>query len=211
MDDVTISPDTQRSERLPAGQVLTRKWPVLHAGRVPPFDPATWDFTIFPVPIVNKVHRSTWPQFQALPQIKVFADMHCVTGWSTLNNLWEGVATRELLKYVTPSPSAKFVMVHCEYGFSTNLPIDQFFGDDCLFAMKHSGVDLTPDHGYPVRLVIPRLFAWKSAKWVRGIEFMTEDRPGYWESWENGGYHMHGDPWRGERHRSDAGGSGAQL
>jgi DMSO/TMAO reductase YedYZ molybdopterin-dependent catalytic subunit len=195
MSDAIISPDTQRSERLPPRQVLTRKWPVLHAGEVPPFDPATWDLTIFPIPLVDRIKRFTWPEFSALPRIKVFADMHCVTRWSKLDNLWEGVGTRELQNYVMVSPKAEFVMVHCEYGFSTNLPIDDFFAADSVLALKHDGADLAPDHGFPVRLVVPRLYAWKSAKWVRGIEFMEADRPGFWESDEHGGYHMRGDPW----------------
>ena len=204
MDDgAIISPDTRRDQRLPPRQALTRKWPVLHAGEVPPFDPATWDFTVFPIPLVNTVRRFTWAEFAALPRVRVFADMHCVTRWSKLDNLWEGVATRELLDHVTVSPRAKFVMVHCEYGFSTNLPVEDFFADDCLFALRHNGQDLTPEHGHPVRLVVPRLYAWKSAKWVRGVEFMEADRPGFWESWEHGGYHMRGDPWTEERFRPD--------
>ena len=123
------------------------------------------------------------------------------TRWTKLDNLWEGVPTRELLNHVKVSPAAKFVMVHSEYGFTTNLPVEDFFADDCLFALKHNGQDLTPDHGYPVRLVVPRLYAWKSAKWVRGVEFLEADRPGFWESWEHGGYHMRGDPWAEERHQ----------
>lgn len=201
MLDAIISDDTRRDHRLPPGQSRTHKWPVLHAGEVPPFDPRTWDFTVFPRPLVSDVKSFSWPEFTALPRVKVFADMHCVTRWSKLDNLWEGVPTRELLKHVTVSPDAKFVMVHAEYGFSTNLPIDDFFADDCLFAFSHNGQPLTPDHGFPVRLVVPRLFAWKSAKWVRGVEFMTDDRPGYWESDENGGYHMRGDPWAEQRFR----------
>ena len=208
-DEPIISPDTQRDERIPIRQVLTRKWPILHAGPVPSFDPNTWDFTIFPKPLVNEVKRFTWPEFGALPRIKVFADMHCVTRWSKLDNLWEGVATRELLNHVQVSPKAKYVMVHCEYGFTTNLPIEFFFEEDCLFALKHSGQDLDPDHGFPLRLVIPKLYAWKSAKWVRGIEFMEQDHPGFWESWSHGGYHMLGDPWREQRFRDDL--SGAEL
>jgi DMSO/TMAO reductase YedYZ molybdopterin-dependent catalytic subunit len=102
---------------------------------------------------------------------------------------------------VTVSPAAKFVMVHCEYGFTTNLPVDDFFAEDALLATHHNGHPLDPDHGYPVRLVVPRLYAWKSAKWVRGIEFMEADRPGFWEEWQHGGYHMRGDPWAEERHR----------
>lgn len=202
-DDAIISPDTRRAERLPPRQVLTRKWPVLHAGEVPHFDPKSWDFTVFPVPLVNAVTRWNWIEFTALPRVRVFADMHCVTRWSKLDNLWEGIATRELRNRIAVSPAAKFVMVHCEYGFTTNLPIDDFFGDDCLFAFKHNGEVLPPDHGYPVRLVVPRLYAWKSAKWVRGIEFMTDDRPGFWESGDHGGYHMRGDPWLEERFRND--------
>ncbi|CAN5397974.1 sulfite oxidase-like oxidoreductase [soil metagenome] len=203
MDDIIRSPDTARTTRLPPRQALTVKWPILHAGEVPTFDPAAWDFTLFPKPFVNAVIRFTWSEFTALPRVKVFADMHCVTRWSKLDNLWEGVATRELLNHVTISDKAKFVMVHCEYGFTTNLPIADFFADDALFALKHDGQDLTPDHGYPVRLVIPQLYAWKSAKWVRGIEFLSDDRPGYWELPENGRYHMRGDPWSEERHQDD--------
>ncbi|MBY0458971.1 MAG: molybdopterin-dependent oxidoreductase, partial [Gemmataceae bacterium] len=121
-DEPIVSPDTQRPSRLPPRQVLTTKWPVLHAGSVPPFDPAKWTFTLFPIPLVNTVKQLTWSEFQALPRTKVFADMHCVTRWSKLDNLWDGVHTRELRNLVTISPRAKFVMVHCEYGFTTNLP-----------------------------------------------------------------------------------------
>ncbi|AMV26603.1 TMAO/DMSO reductase [Gemmata sp. SH-PL17] len=196
-DEPIISSDTQRENRVPPRQVLTQKWPVLHAGSVPPFDPARWTLSLFPAPLIGAIKQFTWAEFNALPRHRVFADMHCVTRWSKLDNLWEGVVTRELLNHITLAPRAKFVMVHSEYGFSTNLPIDDFFAEDCLFATHHNGEPLTPEHGYPVRLVVPRLYTWKSAKWVRGIEFMEEDRPGYWESLENGGYHMRGDPWTG--------------
>lgn len=209
-DDAVISPDTRRANRLPPGQVQTHKWPVLHEGPVPAFDPATWTFGVFPVPLVDRVVSFTWEQFLTLPRVKVFADMHCVTRWSKLDNLWEGIPTRALLDHVTPAPEAKFVMVHSEYGYSTNLPIEDFFADDALFALKHDGQDLAPNHGYPVRLVVPRLYAWKSAKWVRGVEFMTDDRPGFWEETRNGSYHMRGDPWvvsdkhpQGQRHGKD--------
>ncbi|MCE9531754.1 MAG: sulfite oxidase-like oxidoreductase [Planctomycetes bacterium] len=196
-----ISPDTQRDERIPPRQVLTRKWPVLHYGSVPAFNPAAWDFTVFPEPLVHPVKRWTWREFTALPRVKVFADMHCVTRWSKLDNLWEGVATREILNHVKISEKARFVMVHCEFGFTTNMPIEDFLGEDCLFALKHGEQDLEPDHGYPLRLVIPKLYAWKSAKWVRGIEFLERDEAGFWESWEHGGYHMYGDPWLEQRFR----------
>jgi DMSO/TMAO reductase YedYZ molybdopterin-dependent catalytic subunit len=199
-DTVIISPDTERVHRLPPGQSQTVKWPVLHEGPVPPFDPATWDFKLFPKPLVSETVRLTWPQWVALPRVKVLADMHCVTRWSKLANFWEGVSTRELMKLVTVREDVRFVMIHAEYGYTTNLPLDDFLADDALFADRHDGVNLEPDHGYPVRLVIPRRYAWKSAKWVRGIEFMTDDRPGYWEGPENGRYHMRGDPWAEERH-----------
>jgi DMSO/TMAO reductase YedYZ molybdopterin-dependent catalytic subunit len=202
-EQIIVSPDVLRPQRVPPGQVQTRKWPVLHAGTVPKFDPHSWDFTIFPVPLVDRVVRFTWEQFQQLPRVKVRADMHCVTRWSLLDNLWEGVATRELLRHVQVSPQARYVMIHCEQGFTTNLPIEDFFAEDALFALRHNGVDLTPEHGYPVRLVVPRLYAWKSAKWVRGVEFLRDDRPGFWESWEHGGYHMRGDPWQEQRFRDE--------
>ncbi len=202
-DDVIISEDTRRQNRIPPHQALTRKWPILHYGPVPTFNPSTWDFQVVPEPLVNTNIRWTWEQFNALPKVKVFADMHCVTRWSKLDNLWEGVATRELLNHLTVSEKAKYVMVHCEYGFTTNLPIEWFFGEDCLFATHHNGVALDPDHGYPLRLVIPKLYAWKSAKWVRGIEFMETDEAGFWERWEHGGYHMLGDPWIEQRHRDE--------
>jgi DMSO/TMAO reductase YedYZ molybdopterin-dependent catalytic subunit len=201
--DTIISPDTRRADRLPPNQVQTHKWPVLHWGDGPAFDPAKWDFTIFPVPLVAAVKTFTWPEFAALPRVKVLGDMHCVTRWSKLDNLWEGVPTRELLKHITIAPTAKFVMVHAENGYSTNLPLADFFDDDSLFALRHNGADIEPDHGYPVRLVIPKLYAWKSAKWVRGIEFMTDDRPGFWEDFRNGGYHLRGDPWTEQRHRKE--------
>ncbi len=196
-DDPILSPDTRRANRLPPNQRSTRKWPVMTAGEVPPFDPAAWDFALFPVPLVDRVVTFTWPEFCALPRVKVFADMHCVTQWSKLDNLWEGVPTRVLRDHVRIGPEARFVMVHCEYGFTTNLPIDDFFAADALFALTHNGQPLDPDHGHPVRLVVPQLYAWKSAKWVRGVEFLADDRPGFWESAEHGGYHMRGDPWQG--------------
>ncbi|VTS01040.1 sulfite oxidase-like oxidoreductase [Tuwongella immobilis] len=195
-DDVIVSPDTKRANRIPPYQVRTKKWPVLHAGPTPSYrDLTKWDFQIFPQLLDGPGKKFSWAEFMQLPRVKVFADMHCVTRWSLLDNFWEGVPTRELHKHVTIRPEAKFVMIHCEHGYTTNLPIDDFFDADCLFATHHNGEPLTPDHGYPMRLVVPKLYAWKSAKWVRGIEFMPADKPGFWESWEHGGYHMRGDPW----------------
>src|SRR5438270_872830 len=185
-----VSPDVHRASRIPPRQALTRKWPVLHAGSTPVFDRSTWTFHIFG--LVHQPWQCTYDEFLALPRMHVLADMHCVTRWSKLDNLWEGVSTREVLRQMQVSPRAHYVMVHCEHGFSTNLPLEDFLGEDCLFAWKHNGQDLEPDHGYPLRLVIPRLYAWKSAKWVRGIELMEQDQAGFWERWENGGYQLLG-------------------
>jgi DMSO/TMAO reductase YedYZ molybdopterin-dependent catalytic subunit len=196
-----VSPDVHREQRIPPRQALTRKWPVLHAGTTPIFDRGRWTFHIFG--LVEKPWQCTYDEFLALPRLQVRADMHCVTRWSKLDNLWEGVSTREVLSHVNVNPQAKFVMIHCEQGFTTNLPLDDFLREDCLFAWKHNGQDLEPDHGYPLRLVVPRLYAWKSAKWVRGIELMTQDMAGFWEKWEHGGYHMRGDPWLEQRFRDD--------
>ena len=209
-DGVIISDDTRRETRIPPFQARTKKWPVLHAGSTPIYrDLGRWDFKIQPNLLMSAPKTFTWDAFTALPRIKVFADMHCVTRWSMLDNFWEGVSTLEVKNHVQVSDKAKFVMIHCEHGYTTNLPIEDFFGEDCLFASHHNGEPLTPDHGYPMRLVIPKLYAWKSAKWVRGIEFMETDRAGFWESWEHGGYHMRGDPWikdargDGQRFRPD--------
>lgn len=194
-DEPIMSPDTRRQPRLPPGQYQTHIWPVPHTSEVPPFDPARWDLTIFPRPIVSEVKSFTWPQFLAFPRVTVFADMHSVEGWSKLDILWEGISTRVLRDHVTINPEARFVMVHGEYGYSANMPIEDFFAEDSLFALRVDGRELTPDQGFPVRLVVPRLYSWKSVKWVRGIEFLTEDRPGFWESPQNGSHPMHGDPW----------------
>jgi len=189
-----ISSDTLRSERIPRGQMRTTRWPVLHAGSTPKVDLATWDLKVFGA--VEEPVSWTWDQFQALESVVVAADMHCVTRWSRLDNSWEGVAVSEVMKHVRLKPEARFVLVHAEHGFTTNLALDDFLGEDCLFAWSHDGRPLTPDHGWPLRLVIPRLYAWKSAKWLRGIEFRETDKPGFWEQ---NGYHHHGDPWTEER------------
>jgi DMSO/TMAO reductase YedYZ molybdopterin-dependent catalytic subunit len=196
---VIVSPDTLRSERIPPRQARTRKWPVLDAGMKPHIDMATWRFTVRG--LVEHPLELTWEEFGKLPRVRVFADMHCVTRWSRLSNLWEGVSTREILQRVGVQPEAKFVLVYGYDGnWSTNMPLAEFEDEDCLFADAHDGEPLDYDHGAPVRLVIPRLYAWKSAKWVRGIELVEHDRAGFWE---RGGYHMHGDPWTEERFRND--------
>jgi DMSO/TMAO reductase YedYZ molybdopterin-dependent catalytic subunit len=191
-----VSPDTQRQPRLPPGQKLTDKWPVLHYGKVPPVDTARWTFTI--TGLVEKERALTYDEFIALPQVEVFSDIHCVTTWSRFDNTWEGVSTGAIREIAGIKAEAKYVIVLGAGGFTTNLPLEDFFQPDVLFALKHDGKPLTADHGGPVRLVVPRLYFWKSAKWVTGLEFAAKDRPGFWEA---GGYHMHGDPWRQERYR----------
>jgi DMSO/TMAO reductase YedYZ molybdopterin-dependent catalytic subunit len=190
-----ISPDTQRPNRLPPGQRLTDKWPVLHYGKVHQIDPAKWIFKI--TGLVEKERTLTFDDFNELPQVEVFSDIHCVTSWSRFNNTWEGVSTSIIGEIAGIKPEAKFVMVKGEGGFTTNLPLEDFLAEDALFALKHDGKPLTAEHGGPVRLVVPRLYFWKSAKWVNGIEFKARDEPGFWEK---AGYHNHGDPWREERY-----------
>ncbi len=186
-----VSPDTLRPDRVPRGQVRTSKWPVLHAGPTPRVDLATWDLRVSGA--VEAEKSWTWDEFRALPAAVVAADMHCVTRWSRLDNAWEGVLVREVMAHVAPGAGARFVLIHAENGFTANLPIEDFLGEDCLFAWAHDGRPLDPDHGGPLRLVVPRLYAWKSAKWVRGVEFLERDEPGFWEQ---NGYHNHGDPWK---------------
>jgi DMSO/TMAO reductase YedYZ molybdopterin-dependent catalytic subunit len=198
-EDVLISPDTYRENRIPPRQSRTRKWPVLDASGPPRIDLAKWRFTVNG--LVETPLEWTWEEFRQLPRRKVFADMHCVTRWSRLGNLWEGVSTREVASRLKISPEARFVVAHgYDYGWSTNMPLEEFLREDCLFADTHDGAPIDSAHGGPLRLVIPRLYAWKSAKWVRGIEFIAEDRPGFWE---RGGYHMLGDPWKEQRFRDD--------
>ena len=192
-----VSPDTQKQDRLPPGQRLTEKWPVLHYGRVPSIDVKDWTFTISG--LVEKERTLTYEEFNSLPQVEVFSDIHCVTTWSRYDNLWEGVSTGAVKDIVAIRPEAKHVLVSCEGGFTTNIPLDDFFQPDALFALKHDGKPLSPEHGGPVRLVVPGLYFWKSAKWVTGIEFLEKDSPGFWE---RAGYHNHGDPWKEERYSS---------
>ncbi len=184
--------------RLPPGQSLTLKWPVLHYGSVPRFDPQTWDFRIFG--LVEKPVRLSWEEFGRLPQKEVVADMHCVTRWSRLDNRWEGVPFTEVIKLATPKPEARHAMIHAEQGYMTNLPLADLLRPTTLFALKHDGELLPAEHGSPLRLVVPHLYAWKSAKWVRGIELLPADAAGFWEQ---NGYHMHGDPWKEQRFDTD--------
>lgn len=207
-EDVIISPDTRRENRIPPGQSRTRKWPVLHYGTVPKINLEHWKLEIDGL-VENKL-TFTLSEFQELPRVKVFSDFHCVTRWSRLGNLWEGVSVNEIIRRVQPLPSANFVVAQgYDSGWTTNLPFSDFAVEDALLVDLHDGEPLDSDHGGPVRLVVPRLYAWKSAKWLRKLTFIAEDSPGYWEQV---GYHLHGDPWvvnaanpDGERFRDDAG------
>lgn len=196
-EDVVISPDVLRGQRLPPGQSRTKKWPVLDASGPPVIDLARWRFRIGG--LVGKDVGWNWEEFVNLPRLKVFSDFHCVTRWSRLGNLWEGVSTRDLLGLAGgAAPDARFVMVHgYDRGFTTNLPLEDFLAEDALVAILHDGEPITTEHGGPARLIVPRLYAWKSAKWVSGVELMEEDRAGFWEA---NGYHMRGDPWQQERY-----------
>jgi DMSO/TMAO reductase YedYZ molybdopterin-dependent catalytic subunit len=185
--------------RLPPGQAATIKWPVLHTGDVPRFDPTTWDFRAGG--LVESPLELSWEAFMALPRVEVVSDFHCVTKWSTFDNRWEGVPFHEIRRRVRPRPEATHVMVlghlgPARYGYTTNVPLADLDRDDVLLASRHNGQDLEPDHGGPLRLVVPHLYAWKSAKWVRGLIFMEGDKAGYWE---RAGYHMYGDPFREQR------------
>ena len=180
--------------RVPPGQYLTDRFPVLHYGGVPRLDKATWDFRIWG--LVEEEKRWTFDQFRALPAREVVADIHCVTRWSKLDTRWEGVGTQELLSHVRLKPEARYVLVHAEQGFTANLPLDDFLREENLFAWRYDGKELAPEHGGPLRLVVPSLYFWKSAKWVRGVELLAKDRPGFWEGY---GYHNRGDPWKEER------------
>ena len=184
--------------RLPPGQSLTLKWPVLHYGSVPRFDPAKWDFRIWGS--VETPLRLTWHEFDRLPRIKSASDFHCVTRWSRFNNAWNGVAFREVLKLVQLKPEAKYVLIHAEQGYTANVPLADLDREDVLFATHHDGQPLTADHGYPLRLIVPHLYAWKSVKWVRGIEFFDHDLAGFWEQ---NGYHMYADPFKEQRFDTD--------
>jgi DMSO/TMAO reductase YedYZ molybdopterin-dependent catalytic subunit len=181
--------------RLPPGQYLTDKWPVLHAGSVPRVDLSTWDFRVFGS-VENEVALS-YDELQALPQAEITTDIHCVTRWSRFDAAFRGVHWRELAKLVRPMPEARFVIAHAEQGFTSNLPLQAIEAEDALIAWEADGEPLTPDHGWPLRLVVPSRYFWKSAKWLRGLEIRANDRPGFWERY---GYHNDADYWKEERY-----------
>src|SRR5712692_4659307 len=186
---------TEARERLPPGQVLTQKWPVLTYGETPRADLQTWTFRCFG--LVAEEVSWTWKEFLGLPRVEVTSDIHCVTRWSRYDNRWEGVAVSEILRRAGVRPEAVAVMAHSEGGYSTNIPLEDLRGDDVLLAFRHDGQELPSEHGGPCRLVVPKLYFWKSAKWIRGFEFLDVNPPGFWEV---NGYHMHADPWKEERY-----------
>jgi DMSO/TMAO reductase YedYZ molybdopterin-dependent catalytic subunit len=191
--------------RLPPGQSLTLKFPVLHYGPVPHFDPQTWDFHIFGE-VENEI-RWSWQEFNQLPKIKITMDIHCVTRWSKFETEWEGVSVKLLVDkgYLNLKPTARFVIQHAEFGYTTNLPLEVVLQDNFLLATHFNGEPLSPDHGYPLRGVVGNIpsrndlftpYFWKGAKWLRGLEFTAEDDPGFWEK---AGYHNKADIWKEER------------
>ena len=194
----TIDARTTDKPRLPPGQSITKKWPVLHYGDVPAIDLARWRFEI--EGLVENPISLTYDELTALPRRSTLCDIHCVTRWSRLDNRFEGASVADLLARARPRAEATHVIVRAAQGFTTNLPLADLDRPENLLAWKHDGVDLTPEHGWPLRLVVPHLYFWKSAKWVRGFELLSEDEAGFWE---RNGYHMRGDPWREQRYSSE--------
>jgi DMSO/TMAO reductase YedYZ molybdopterin-dependent catalytic subunit len=191
--------------RLPPGQSLTKKFPVLHYGPIPTFDPASWDFRVWGE--VEEESRWTWEEFNQLPRTDLIMDIHCVTRWSKVDTSWEGVSVRTLIDQglIKLKPTARYVVQHAEYGFTVNLPLEVVLADNFLLATHFDGQPLTPDHGYPLRGVVGHIpdrpdlkapYFWKGAKWLRGLEFLASDRPGFWEQ---AGYHNEADIWKEER------------
>ncbi|MCC6803496.1 MAG: sulfite oxidase-like oxidoreductase [Anaerolineae bacterium] len=181
--------------RLPPGQSLTQKFPVLHYGPTPGFNEATWDLRVFGE--VQHEKRWNWEEFKALPTVRLTTDIHCVTRWSKFDTEWEGVLFRDFVKLFGLTDSARFVIAHCEYGYTTNTPLDIMMDDDVLLAYRFGGQYLEAEHGYPLRTLVPKRYFWKSAKWLRALEFSPVDKPGFWE---NAGYHNEGDPFKEERY-----------
>jgi DMSO/TMAO reductase YedYZ molybdopterin-dependent catalytic subunit len=181
--------------RLPPGQYLTEKWPVLHAGSVPRVDLASWTFRLDG--LVESPRSLSLDELKQLPRRTVQSDVHCVTRWSLLDSTWEGVPIAEIMQLVTLKPEATHVMVHAEHNFTANLSLDDLLREPNMLVDTRNGEPISPEHGWPLRLFVPHLYFWKSVKWVRGFEFLPADRPGFWEQY---GYHMRGDPWQEERY-----------
>jgi DMSO/TMAO reductase YedYZ molybdopterin-dependent catalytic subunit len=182
---------------LPPGQHVQAAWPVLHYGPVPSFRPDSWDLRVLGATASGQEHRWSWPELAALPRCRVVADFHCVTKFTVRGIAWEGIPAAEMLRAAPPADAVTHVMVWADFGYSANLTIDDFAADDTLLATHRNDAELTPEHGYPLRLVVPSRYAWKSVKWVRAIEYLTKDRRGFWEE---RGYHNAADPWREQRY-----------
>lgn len=193
------------AKRVPPGQRLVKTWPVLHFGPIPVFDEAEWRFEVRG--LVENPLTLTYAELKALGPMNVEADMHCVTGWSTLDNTWTGVPFRVIVERAGVKPEAAWVIALCEHGYTSDLSLEAMLDDDVLVAWAHDGQDLTPEHGFPLRLVVPKRYAWKSAKWLRGFEFTAHNKRGFWET---RGYHIHADPWREERYSYQEG-RGSEL
>jgi DMSO/TMAO reductase YedYZ molybdopterin-dependent catalytic subunit len=197
--------DYRQEGRLPPGQSVTSKFPVLHYGPVPTFNASTWDFRVWGE--VEEEGSWNWDEFNQLPRTKVVMDIHCVTRWSKFDTAWEGVSIRTLveMRLIKLRPSAKFILQHAEHGFTANLPLEVVMADNFLLATHYDGQPLTPDHGYPLRGVVGHIldeddlkvpYFWKGAKWLRGLEFLTQDQFGFWEQ---AGYHNEADVWKEQR------------
>ena len=184
-----------RAERIPPGQYKTDKFPVLHYGSVPHTDLATWDLKVWGE--VDSPFTLTWQQFKELPRKSVGTDIHCVTRWTKLDTTWEGVPIQEILRLAGVRPTATHVLAHSEQGYTANLPLTVLDDEDVLLADTFDGAPLEAEHGWPLRLLVPKRYFWKSAKWIRGFEFLEVDAPGFWEV---NGYHLHADPWKEERY-----------
>ncbi len=181
--------------RLPPNQYITKSWPVLSAEATPKFNENTYRFKVWGA--VEQPIELSWRELLALPQVTLTADFHCVTMWSRYNNAWTGIHVREIINLVKPHSDTQFVTAHSWTNYTTNMPYSDFNDDDVLIAFQHDGEPISPDHGGPVRLIVPKLYGYKSAKWLDGFEFMPQDNPGFWEI---RGYHNHGDPWQEERY-----------
>jgi DMSO/TMAO reductase YedYZ molybdopterin-dependent catalytic subunit len=188
----------EAQERIPPGQYLTEDFPVLSAGPTPRTPLDQWTFSI--EGLVSQPIRWTWEEFLELPSVTSVVDIHCVTKWSKLDTRWEGVSLDTLFGYVELGPSAQYVLAFCDGGYTTNLPLAEVTGGKAFVAYRYEGGPLAPEHGGPARLVVPHLYFWKSAKWIRGLRLMENDRPGFWESL---GYHQLGDPWTEQRYWGD--------
>jgi DMSO/TMAO reductase YedYZ molybdopterin-dependent catalytic subunit len=185
-------------DRVPPGQYVTQKWPVLHYGSVPATELATWTFRVWGE-VANPFELS-WTEFKAMPRKEVHTDIHCVTRWSRLDTDFEGVPIQHILERAQLKRSARFVLAHAEQGYTANMPLEVLDDDDVLLADTADGEPLTPEHGYPLRLFVPKRYFWKSAKWLRGLQFLANDRPGFWERY---GYHNDADPWLEQRYSDE--------